>query len=92
MGDFTVKTIFSVAFSCRQVCRDQVQKIIVQDIVRFYGVMLNTSIETSHLGGYEGYLKPTLYVRVGRGYNVKPFGYGRWVERIMTLARFLQII
>ena len=54
--------------------------------------MLNTSIETSHLGGYEGYLKPTLYVRVGRGYNVKPFGYGRWVERIMTLARFLQII
>ena len=37
------------------------------------------------------YLKPTSYVRFGRGYNVNIVGYGGWVERIMTLARFLHI-
>ena len=34
------------------------------------------SIDPRHLGGYEGYSKPTFYVRVGRGYNVNLVGCG----------------
>ena len=65
--------------------------ITVQEMFRFYGVMLCVIIEPSHIGGYEGYFKPTSYVRVVCGYNVNLVGYGGWTERIMTLARFLQI-
>ena len=57
-GDFAVKQICSVALSFRQVLRAQVGKITVQEMVRFYGVMLCMSIEPHHLGGYEGYFKP----------------------------------
>ena len=59
---------------------------------QFYRVLICMSIETCHLGVYEGYFKPISYVRVGRGFNVKLVGYGGWEERITTPARFLQII
>ena len=58
-GQFTFKTIFLVAFSFRQVQRAQVTRITVQEMVRFYGVMIFMSIEPRHLVGYEGYFKPT---------------------------------
>ena len=54
------------------------KNITVQYMVRFYGVMLSMSIDPRHLGGYEGYFKPTSYVRIGRGYNVNLVRYGRW--------------
>ena len=68
------------------------KKINVQEMVKFYGVMPHMSIENRHLGGHEGYFKPTSYLRVRHGYNVNIFGYGGWVERIMNLERFHQII
>ena len=68
------------------------KNITVQEMVRLYLVMICTSIEPRHLGGYKDYFKPTLCVRVGLGYNVKFVRYGGWTESIMTLARFHQII
>ena len=55
-------------------------------MVRLYVVMLRMSIKPRHRGGYEGYFKPTSYIRVECGYNVNIFEYGGWVNRIKTLA------
>ena len=52
------------------------KNITVQEMFRLYGVMLRMSIDTCHLGGYEGYFKPASYVRFWYGYNVNIFGYG----------------
>ena len=49
------------------------------------------SIEPCHIGGYKGYLKPKLYVRIGCGYIVKRVGYRGWEERKLTLAHFRQM-
>ena len=54
------------------------KNITVQEIVLFYRVMFHMSIDPRHLGGYEGYFKPTSYVGVGRGYNVNLVVYGGW--------------
>ena len=54
------------------------ENITVQEMVLFCGVMLRVSIEPCHLGGYEGNFKPTSYVSVGNGYNVKLVRYGGW--------------
>ena len=46
------------------------EKFTVHYMVRLYVVMLRMSIKPRHRGGYEGYFKPTSYIRVGCGYNV----------------------
>ena len=37
--------------------------ITIEDIAIFYGVMICMNIEPCHLVGYDGYIKPTLFVR-----------------------------
>ena len=85
-GDYTVKTIDQLR-SCGGNFGGIIWKnITVQEMVRFYGVMIRMIIDPCHLGGYEGYFTSTLYVRVGCGYNVKLVEYGGWEERIINPA------
>ena len=65
--------------------------ITLQEMIRFFGIMLRMSIEPRHLGGYEAYFHPSTSIQAGKNYSVQLSGYVGWAATVMSLGRFRQI-
>eukprot|EP00957_Ditylum_brightwellii_P129169 9852152-Ditylum_brightwellii.AAC.1 len=58
------------------------KNITVEEMVRFYGILLRMSIEPRHLGGYQAYFKSTTRIDLAPRYVQEFNTYGGWAEEI----------
>ena len=58
------------------------------EIILFFGVMLQISIEPRKMGGYPSYILEDIMIHSGHGSYVQLRGYDAWEKYIMTLIRF----
>eukprot|EP00957_Ditylum_brightwellii_P079730 6061761-Ditylum_brightwellii.AAC.1 len=54
------------------------RNITMQEMVRFYGILLCMSIEPRHLGGYKAYFNPRTKINIAPGYIQEFKTYGGW--------------
>ena len=65
--------------------------ITTGEMVRFFGIMLQISMEPRKMGGYATYFQDNVYMDMGGGYKVKLRGFVCQAKEIMPLDRFKQI-
>ena len=59
--------------------------ITVGKIIRFFGIVMQISIEPRNMGGYPSYFVEDSMVHLGHVYYVQLRGYDAWSKDIMTL-------
>ena len=67
------------------------QNIRVEEMIRFFGIMLQISLEPRKMGGYPSYFTDQSSLGIGTNYSVHLRGYKPWAKDVMTLVRFKQI-
>ena len=67
------------------------QNIRVEEMIRFFGIMLRISLEPRKMGGYPSYFTDQSSLGIGTNYSVHLRGYKPWAKDVMTLVRFKQI-
>ena len=60
-------------------------------MIRFFGIMLQISLEPGKLGGYESYFVESKSINLGHRYKLELRGYHSWAKEVMPLVRFKQI-
>ena len=67
---------------------EKLMNINVGEIILFFGIMLQISIESRKMGGYISYFVEDTLIQLGHGYSVQLRGCGAWGKYVMTLIRF----
>ena len=62
--------------------------ITVQEIIHFYGVMIQIYIDPWNLGGYTPYFESISIIICGQGCTVILEAYGGWASKITSLSHF----
>ena len=67
------------------------ENISVEEMVRFFGILLRISLEPRKMGGYESHFSENNTITLAIGYISILRGYNGWAKEIMSLVRLKQI-